>query len=168
MSEVKDKFSILEEKNQLAEVGGGVDRIEKLHAAGRKTARERIQLLLDQGTFVELDKFVVHKSHDFGMEKSQYAGDGVVSGYGKIDGVDFVTEGIITLKKVLEIIQDYMENPMILLELCNQKDAASLLSIFLIEQATDINIYFGMASNSAHEGTDIDFQTKLSLIDTKL
>jgi propionyl-CoA carboxylase beta chain len=86
MSEVKDKFSILEEKNQLAEVGGGVDRIEKLHAAGRKTARERIQLLLDQGTFVELDKFVVHKSHDFGMEKSQYAGDGVVSGYGKIDG----------------------------------------------------------------------------------
>lgn len=86
MSDLKDKFSILEEKNQQAESGGGRNRIEKLHAAGRKTARERIHLLLDQGTFVEIDKLVVHHSHDFGMEKNKFSGDGVVSGYGKIDG----------------------------------------------------------------------------------
>ena len=83
---------------------------------------------------------------------------------GQIDGVDFVTEGIITLKRVLDICKQYLKEPMILLTLCKEKDAASLLAAFLIEKATDINIYFGMAANSAHEGTDIDFQTKLSLI----
>ncbi len=86
MSDLKGKISILEEKNQKAELGGGKDRIERLHAANRKTARERILLLLDQGTFVEIDKFVVHRSHDFEMEKNLYPGDGVVSGYGKIGG----------------------------------------------------------------------------------
>ncbi|HOW30567.1 MAG TPA: acyl-CoA carboxylase subunit beta [Bacteroidales bacterium] len=67
-------------------MGGGQDRIDRQHAAGRKTARERITDLVDSGTFVELDKFVVHRSRDFGMEKNLIAGDGVVSGYGKIDG----------------------------------------------------------------------------------
>ena len=86
MSDTKDKFSILEERNLKAETGGGKERINRLHESGRKTARERILLLLDPETFVEIDKFVVHKSHDFGMEKNQIPGDGVVSGYGKIDG----------------------------------------------------------------------------------
>lgn len=94
----------------------------------------------------------------------QDSGNEQVPDMGQIDGVDFVTEGIITLKKVLEICNQYLEDSMILLTLCNQKDAASLLSLYLIEKATDINIYFGMAANTAHEGTDIDFQTKLSLI----
>ena len=86
MSTLKDKFKKLEEKNRIAELGGGQDRIDRQHAANRKTARERLNDLLDPGTFVELDKFVVHRSRDFGMEKNLISGDGVVTGYGKIDG----------------------------------------------------------------------------------
>jgi propionyl-CoA carboxylase beta chain len=82
----KDKYIKFEELSKKAELGGGEARIEKQHAAGRLTARERIDLLVDPGTFVEFDKFVVHQSTNFGMEKSKFMGDGVVSGYGKIDG----------------------------------------------------------------------------------
>ncbi|MEJ5303655.1 MAG: acyl-CoA carboxylase subunit beta [Bacteroidales bacterium] len=83
---LEEKFKLLEENNRLAELGGGEERIARQHAAGRKTARERIEELLDPGTFVELDKFVVHRTTDFEMDKQKYLGDGVVSGYGKIDG----------------------------------------------------------------------------------
>ena len=76
----------LREKNKLAELGGGSEKIEKQHAEGKLTARERINLLLDDGTFVELDKFVVHRCHDFGMDKQKIYGDGVVTGYGRIEG----------------------------------------------------------------------------------
>lgn len=69
-----------------ASLGGGVEKIEKQHASGRMTARERINMLLDKGTFCELDKFVTHRCNDFGMDKKQIAGDGMVTGYGKIDG----------------------------------------------------------------------------------
>ncbi len=86
MSKIEDKYKQFEEKNKVAELGGGQARIDKQHAAGRKTARERVELLLDPGSFVELDKFVTHRSTDFGMDKSKFLGDGVVSGYGKIDG----------------------------------------------------------------------------------
>jgi propionyl-CoA carboxylase beta chain len=86
MSNTEEKYRLFEEKNKIAELGGGQDRIDKQHAAGRKTARERIDLLLDPGTFVELDKFVTHRATDFDMDKSKFLGDGVVSGYGKIDG----------------------------------------------------------------------------------
>ena len=70
----------------MAALGGGVVRIDKQHEAGRMTARERIDMLLDKGTFVELDKFVTHRCTNFGMEKNKIPGDGVVSGYGKIEG----------------------------------------------------------------------------------
>jgi propionyl-CoA carboxylase beta subunit len=83
---LKSKLEIFEEKSQLAELGGGQHRIDKQHKAGRLTARERIQYLLDPGTFVEIDKFVTHRCNDFGMEKNKTLGDGVVTGYGKIDG----------------------------------------------------------------------------------
>ena len=76
----------LRDKNALAELGGGKDKIEKQHQAGKLTARERINILLDEGTFVELDKFVTHRCHDFGMDKQKIYGDGVITGYGKIDG----------------------------------------------------------------------------------
>lgn len=76
----------LKKKNALAELGGGKEKIEKQHEAGKLTARERIDILLDERTFVELDKFVVHRCHDFGMGKNKIYGDGVVTGYGKIDG----------------------------------------------------------------------------------
>ena len=72
--------------NRTAELGGGKERIEEQHKKGKLTARERINLLLDPGTFDELDKFVTHRSSDPGMEKSRPLGDGVVTGYGKVGG----------------------------------------------------------------------------------
>ena len=86
MSTLEEKYKKLDELNRQAELGGGLERIKKHHLSGRKTARERIELLLDPGTFTELDKFVVHRSHDFGSEKEKVLGDGMVTGYGKIDG----------------------------------------------------------------------------------
>jgi len=83
---MKEKIEILERKEAEAEVGGGDERIAKQHEMGKLTARERINLLLDKNTFVELDKFVVHRCTDFGMDKKKIPGDGVVTGYGKIDG----------------------------------------------------------------------------------
>ncbi|NHI82693.1 MAG: methylmalonyl-CoA carboxyltransferase [Candidatus Thorarchaeota archaeon] len=67
-------------------LGGGIERIEKEHQAGRLTARERIDRLLDQGSFVEFDEFVVHREPDFGMDEKKILGDGVVTGYGTING----------------------------------------------------------------------------------
>lgn len=86
MTTLTDKLKQFDEKSKLAELGGGQDKIDKQHAKGRLTARERIQLLLDPGSFVEKDKFLTHRCHDFGMESQKVLGDGVVSGYGKIDG----------------------------------------------------------------------------------
>jgi len=83
---MKDKIAVLEEKEREAEAGGGEARIQKQHEIGKLTARERIDLLLDKNTFVELDKFVVHRCNDFGMDSKKFLGDGVVTGYGKIDG----------------------------------------------------------------------------------
>lgn len=86
MSSLEEKFKQFEERNKIAELGGGQDRIDRQHKAGRLTARERLGYLLDPDTFVELDKFVTHKATDFGMDKNKILGDGVVTGYGKIDG----------------------------------------------------------------------------------
>jgi propionyl-CoA carboxylase beta chain len=83
---LKIKFEELEKRNQEALTAGGPDRIEKHHAAGKLTARERIDLLLDPGTFVEVDRFVTHRCSEFGIDKQKIPGDGVVTGYGKIDG----------------------------------------------------------------------------------
>ncbi|MEN8225280.1 MAG: acyl-CoA carboxylase subunit beta [Bacteroidota bacterium] len=83
---MKEKFQEFEKRNENAELGGGKARIERQHKAGRKTARERVEDLLDPGTFVEIDKFMTHRCNDFGMEKNIISGDGVVCGYGKIDG----------------------------------------------------------------------------------
>lgn len=86
MNTQEEVYKRFEEKNAEALLGGGVERIKKIHESGRKTARERIDILLDPGSFVELDKFMTHRTSDFGMDKQKIAGDGVVSGYGKIDG----------------------------------------------------------------------------------
>lgn len=86
MLSAEEKYHQLESLHREAELGGGQERIEKIHQSGRKTARERIQDLLDPNTFNELDKFVKHRSSDFGMEKNKILGDGFVTGYGKIDG----------------------------------------------------------------------------------
>jgi propionyl-CoA carboxylase beta chain len=80
------KIDQLREREQRAAAGGGAARVEKQHAAGKMTARERVEFLLDEGTFQEFDKLVEHRSQDFGMEKEIYPGDGVVTGHGLIDG----------------------------------------------------------------------------------
>ena len=80
------KLDRLRERQQTAELGGGKARVEKQHAAGKMTARERVDFLLDDGTFQEFDKLVEHRSQDFGMEKEIYAGDGVITGHGLIEG----------------------------------------------------------------------------------
>ncbi len=82
----KETFEILGKNNREAEAGGGEARIEAQHQAGKLTARERIDLLLDPNTFVEIDRFVTHRCNDFGMDKKKISGDGVVTGYGKIEG----------------------------------------------------------------------------------
>jgi len=83
---LQEIYQAFEEKNKAAELGGGAKAIEKQKESGKLTARERIKLLLDDDTFVEIDKFVLHESHDYGMQEKRIPGDGVVSGYGKIDG----------------------------------------------------------------------------------
>ena len=80
------KQDLLAQKNAAAELGGGQKRIDSQHQKGKLTARERIELLLDEGSFEEIDKFVTHRATDFGIDKTQFLGDGVVTGYGKING----------------------------------------------------------------------------------
>ena len=82
----KSKLEILRERSAQAEQGGGAARVEKQHEAGKMTARERIEFLLDEGSFEEFDKLVVHRSRDFGLDKQIYPGDGVITGHGLIDG----------------------------------------------------------------------------------
>ncbi len=81
-----DKMKKLDEMNRQAELGGGKERIEEQHKKGKLTARERIKLLLDEGAFQELDKFVTHRVSEFGLDKNKPLGDGVVTGYGQING----------------------------------------------------------------------------------
>ncbi|NHM02441.1 acyl-CoA carboxylase subunit beta [Flavobacterium difficile] len=83
---MQDKIKILEDKIALAKLGGGEKRIAAHHAKKKLTARERVEYLLDEGSFEEIGMLVTHRTTDFGMEKEQYYGDGVVTGYGTING----------------------------------------------------------------------------------
>jgi propionyl-CoA carboxylase beta chain len=82
----EEKLAQLKARNDRAELGGGLDKIEKHHQSGRLTARERIAILLDEDSFTEIDKFVLHRCENFGMGSVKIPGDGVVTGYGSIDG----------------------------------------------------------------------------------
>ena len=86
MSVQTEKIKELGELRAKARMGGGEKAIEKQHAKGKYTARERIDMLLDPGSFEEMDMFKLHRCTNFGMEKKQYLGDGVVTGSGTIDG----------------------------------------------------------------------------------
>ncbi|MDE6536962.1 MAG: acyl-CoA carboxylase subunit beta [Muribaculaceae bacterium] len=86
MSKQEEKINELIEKRNIARLGGGEKAIIKQHERGKYTARERIAILLDEGSFEELDMFVTHRCTNFGMEKKQPLGDGVVTGFGTIDG----------------------------------------------------------------------------------
>ena len=80
------KINQLRELKENAKLGGGLDRIQLHHQRGRLTARERLDLLLDKGSFREVDAFVTHRTHDFGLDKQQYPGDSVVTGWGTVNG----------------------------------------------------------------------------------
>ncbi len=82
----KDPREVLEQMREAARLGGGQKRIEQQHQRGKLTARERIDLFLDPGSFIEMDMFVTHRCTDFGMEKTKIPGDGVVTGYGTVEG----------------------------------------------------------------------------------
>ncbi len=107
--------------SQQAEIGGGIERINKQHEQGKYTARERINKLLDTDSFIEFDKFVVHRCDSFGMDKTKYLGDGVVTGIGKINGQqvaifsqDFTcwggALGFAYAKKICKIMDFALEN----------------------------------------------------------
>lgn len=100
MSTVQEKIDLMRAKQAKVMLGGGEDRIEKQHAKGKMTARERMNMFFDEGTFVELDQFVTHRCTNFGMEKKSLPGEGVVTGYGSVNGrlvyafaQDFTVEG---------------------------------------------------------------------------
>jgi len=83
---IDEKASELQRLKQLAQLGGGEERIKAQHKRGKLTARERLNILLDDGTFEELDSLVTHRSVEFGLDKQKYYGDAVVTGYGRVDG----------------------------------------------------------------------------------
>src|SRR6188472_4032698 len=83
---MRDKLDLLERRRAESEQGGGAERVKAQHDKGKLSARERLDVLLDEGSFVEFDRFVVHRSTDFGLDQEKYYGDGVVTGYGRIDG----------------------------------------------------------------------------------
>ena len=83
---MREKLELLERRRAESELGGGDARLKTQHEKGKLSARERLELLLDEGSFVELDRFVVHRSTDFGLEAQKFYGDGVITGHGKIDG----------------------------------------------------------------------------------
>ena len=83
---MREKLDLLAQRRAESELGGGADRLKAQHDKGKLSARERLDVLLDEGSFVELDRFVTHRSTDFGLDKQRPYGDGVVTGYGKING----------------------------------------------------------------------------------
>ena len=83
---MREKLDLLQQKRAASEQGGGADRIATQHKKGKMTARERLDVLLDPGSFVELDRFVTHRSTDFGLAEQQILGDAVVTGWGRVDG----------------------------------------------------------------------------------
>src|ERR1700758_257846 len=84
--DLEQKLEELKRRDHLAEAGGGVQRRERQHKEGKMSARERIEFLLDEGTFEETDKLVTHRCNDFGMAEQKYYGDGFITGYGRVEG----------------------------------------------------------------------------------
>lgn len=82
----EQKYNELDRKNAEAMEGGGKERVKAQHAKGKLTARERLDLLIDKGTFQEIGKFKMHRTKDFGLDKQYFLGDGVITGYGKVNG----------------------------------------------------------------------------------
>ena len=86
MAETKETFTLLEEKKADALLGGGERRIASQHKKGKLTARERVELLIDEGSFQEIGQLVTHRSSNFGLDKQKFLGDGVITGFGRVNG----------------------------------------------------------------------------------
>ena len=84
--DIRERFEELRRRNESAESGGGAARVERQHKEGKLSARERVELLLDEGTFEELDRLITHRATDFDLASQRISGDGVVGGYGRVDG----------------------------------------------------------------------------------
>jgi propionyl-CoA carboxylase beta chain len=130
----EEKFKLLQDKIAEADMGGGQGRIDDQHKKGKLTARERIALLFDEGTFQEMDKFVYHTATDFGMDKKRFPGDGVVTGYGKINGrftcafaQDFTvlggSLGIAHAQKICKVMEMGLKNNCPVVGLCDSGGA---------------------------------------------
>ena len=107
----------LRELDRQAEQGGGDKRIDRQHESGKLTARERLELLTDPGTFFELDKFVTHRSTDFGMEKQKFLGDGVVTGHGQIHGRKVFAVNAIAPTELFSVVDGERRYDEVLLDL---------------------------------------------------
>ena len=105
MATVQERIEIMKAKREKIMLGGGEARIAKQHAQGKMTARERIELFFDEGTFVELDQFVTHRCTNFGMEKKTVPAEGVVTGYGTVNGRLVYALHKISLLKVVLLVK---------------------------------------------------------------
>jgi len=121
IEDIDDPIDALRERKRQAELGGGEDRIQSQHDKGKMTARERIDFLVDDGTFNEVDPFVEHRSTNFGMDEKKFAGDAVVTGYGEVDGRkvflfahDFTvlggSVGEVVAEKICKVMDKAIEN----------------------------------------------------------
>ena len=88
--QIDDKIDALDAMRQESLKGGGQDRIDQQHSRGKLTARERLSLLMDEGTFEERDSFVTHRATDFGLGERKVLGDAVVTGYGQVEGLSLI------------------------------------------------------------------------------
>ena len=137
---MKKNLEELEIRKQAAKLGGGKNRIEKQHAKGKLTARERIEILIDEGTFEELDMFVEHRAVDFGMEEQKIPGDGVVTGYGKINGrlVYVFSQGFIAHNGLIKMLQ--FVDQFIRCDIINRRNHGILIEFYDFAYARPQNI----------------------------
>lgn len=154
---MSDPYEILKELNKEALMGGGKERLEKQHKAGKFSARERIDLLLDEDSFVEIDRFVRHRCADFGMDKQRFPGDGVVMGYGTVEGrqvyvyaQDFTVFGGSlsgsNAKKICKLMEMAMKNGSPLISICDSGGARIQEGVESLGGYADIFLRNTMAS----------------------
>ena len=162
----KAALDILEQKNRQALEGGGPDRIKKQHQGGKLTARERVDLLLDPGTFVETDRFKTHRCSEFGMDQQKIPGDGVVTGYGLIHGrqafvfaQDFTTFGgslsLSHAEKICKVMKTAMKVGAPVIGLCDSGGARIQEGVMSLAGYADIFLLNVMASGVVPQITAI-------------
>ena len=164
--EVKNLLEKLEQKNRAALEGGGAERIRKQHESGKLTARERIDTLLDKGSFVEIDRFKTHRCTDFGMMDQKSPGDGVVTGYGMVNGrqvfvfaQDFTVFGgslsLAHAEKICKVMDMAMKNGSPVIGMCDSGGARIQEGVNSLAGYADIFLRNVMASGAVPQITAI-------------